>query len=57
MKANNISGEKLKIQSNSDFIESKEYGIISKNGTHQAIKVGDTIFDNFHPNGIPYAMV
>ncbi len=27
---------------------------ITRNGTHQAVKVGDTVFDNFFKNGIPY---
>lgn len=29
--------------------------MISKNGKHWPIKVNDTVFDNLHPNGIPYA--
>jgi hypothetical protein len=28
--------------------------VISTNGRHRAIRIGDTIFDNHNPNGIPY---
>ncbi len=28
---------------------------ISTNGTHRAVLIGDTVFDNMHPNGIPLA--
>lgn len=27
---------------------------ITTNGRHQAVRVGDTVFDNFFPNGVPY---
>ena len=26
---------------------------ITKNGTHEAVRVGDTVYDNPSPNGIP----
>ena len=29
-------------------------GIISTNGYHEAIKVGDTVFDNLNSQGIDY---
>jgi hypothetical protein len=28
---------------------------ISENGYHCGVKVDDLVFDNLHPNGIPYA--
>lgn len=55
MKANNISGEKIEVTSSGKYCISDENGMISKNGKHWAIKVNDTVFDNLHPNGIPYA--
>lgn len=54
MKANNISGEKIEVTSSGKYCISDENGMISKNGKHWAIKVNDTVFDNLHPNGIPY---
>lgn len=54
MKANNISGEKIEVTSSGKYCISDENGMISKNGKHWAIKVNDTVFDNFHPNGISY---
>lgn len=55
MKSNNISGEKIEVTSSGKYCISDENGMISKNGKHWAIKVNDTVFDNLHPNGIPYA--
>ena len=27
---------------------------ISQNGRHLGVRVGDTVFDNLHPNGMPF---
>jgi hypothetical protein len=51
-----ISGERLNITSPSrDLIiqDLHDPGIpISKNGTHSAVRVGDTVFDNIFPQGV-----
>ena len=55
-----ISGELLEVKTVSNKsmfgnIWSDKAGTnISTNGTHQAIKVGDTVFDNMNPSGIHY---
>jgi peptidoglycan hydrolase-like protein with peptidoglycan-binding domain len=54
LKAKNIKGELLEIRTGTGFIQSDEFGSIATNGIHQAVKVGDTVFDNLHPNGIKY---
>ena len=36
-------------------IYSDELGaVISENGFHRAVQVGDLVFDNLRPNGMPY---
>ncbi|WP_158598962.1 papain fold toxin domain-containing protein [Rhodophyticola porphyridii] len=35
------------------FLESEQLGIVSKTGVHEAVQVGDTIFDNNFPGGLP----
>jgi len=54
LKENGISGERVTVRSKTDWIWSDKYGTISENGTHQAIKIGDKIFDNMNPQGISY---
>ncbi len=58
MKQQNFEGEHIRIDSRTDFMPSESYdlhnGNISENGFHEAIKVGDTIFDNLHPEGVKY---
>lgn len=46
---NDISGERITVQSKTDYIWSDNYGVISENGNHYAIRVEDTIFDNLNP--------
>lgn len=46
-----VSGEAIEIVS--DTIGGGQW--ISTNGVHRAVRVGDTVFDNIHKNGISYA--
>lgn len=55
MKKKGISGEKITIQSSTDFIWSDTYGTISTNGRHYGIKIGDKLYDNLNPQGINYS--
>lgn len=55
MKQEGISGEGISIESQTGYIVSDRNGTISYNGTHDAIKVRDTIYDNLNPNGISYS--
>lgn len=54
MRTFGISGERLYITSGTGNIWSLKFGNISTNGEHQAIKIGDTIYDNLYPYGISY---
>ncbi len=60
MMKNNLKGELIDVITNSNKgmsanIWSDKLGKnISTNGTHQAIKVGDTVFDNLNPKGIDF---
>ncbi len=54
MKKYGISGERIFIQSGTGIIWSDAFGVISENGKHYAIKVGDTIFDNLNSTGVNY---
>jgi len=49
-----IHGQRLDMISGTSFIYSNTHKLISSNGTHRAIKVGDTVFDNLNPKGIKY---
>ena len=55
---NNIAGKVLQVKTNvaNQNIFSSLYtdAAISVNGFHQAIQVGDTVFDNMNPNGVDY---
>jgi hypothetical protein len=54
LKAQKIKGELLEMKTGTGFIQSDEFGSIATNGVHQAVKVGDTVFDNLRPSGIKY---
>jgi len=60
MQKEGIAGELLDVKTSSNRgmagnIWSDSAGRnISTNGSHQAIKVGDTVFDNMNPSGISY---
>ena len=48
-------GEHIEIRNTyGPIIESKKNGIIGETKFHEAIKVGDTVFDNLNPDGIKY---
>lgn len=56
MRENNISGERIKVKpkTGKDIIYSDKNGVIGNNGYHDAIKVGDYVFDNMNPQGVSY---
>ena len=54
MKENKLIGEKIFVQSNTQYILSDKNGIISENGKHYAIKIGEVVYDNLNPNGVDY---
>lgn len=54
MKESNIIGERVSVNSLSKRIWSYKFGIVSENGKHYAIKIGDTIYDNLNLAGIKY---
>lgn len=54
---NNIAGKLLQVRtivSNQNIYYQQLNSNISTNGFHQAILVGDTVFDNMNPNGVDY---
>ena len=53
MQKEGIHGEEVYLRSKTDFIWSDKNGLITKNGEHVGIRVGDTIFDNLNPSGVP----
>lgn len=60
MQNNNITGQLLEVRTNipnrniiSDLYNNGNT-TISTNVYHQAIRVGDTVFDNLNPNGVDY---
>ena len=59
LKEQGISGQiiKVKTRQGSDFIVSDRFKegatSITENGYHEAVRVGDTVFDNVSPDGIP----
>ena len=58
LKNRGIKGEVIEIRGKggNPFIISKKLGnqAISENGTHVGVKVGNTVYDNIHQDGIPY---
>lgn len=58
MQANNINGQLVEIRTkiNNQFLMSdlNPSAAIATNGYHQAILVGNIIFDNMNPNGVDY---
>ena len=50
-----IEGERVIIKSKTGYIYSDKYGgNISTNGIHEAIKVGNKVYDNMTPDGMDY---
>ena len=56
MKENGISGERVKAtpKTGREYVYSDKFGYIGNNGFHEGIKIGDIIYDNLRPEGIPY---
>ena len=59
LKSQGLRGEVLSIKANGGFqnIVNDLVGpgrTITENGLHQAVKIGDMVFDNFLRNGVPY---
>ena len=54
MKKEGIRGDHIEIKSTYQIYSDKAGRAITEDGTHQAIKVGDTIFDNMNPLGQKY---
>jgi hypothetical protein len=59
LKAQGIRGHVLNIRAAGDFIASDLVRggttSITRNGFHQAVQVGDMVFDNFFPGGVAYS--
>ena len=49
-----ISFSTIELNSHAGIWSNRINGLISENGFHEAIQVGDMVFDNINPNGIPY---
>jgi hypothetical protein len=54
LQAKGVKGEVLKVKTGTGRIWSDKHGVISTTGEHYAVKVGDTVYDNLNPKGIPY---
>lgn len=55
MTAQGLKGEMVVLKSDTGFIWSETLGkTISTNGDHVGIKVGNMVYDNMFPKGIPY---
>jgi len=50
-----VNGFKIVIDPGNKFVLSDTLGQLgAKGANHEAIRVGDTVFDNLRPQGIPY---
>lgn len=55
MKKKGIVGQRINIKSSTGQIYSEKLGrSVTDNGEHAAIRVGDTVYENLNPNGVPY---
>nr|WP_259113546.1 papain fold toxin domain-containing protein [Chryseobacterium sp. JUb7] len=55
MMAKGIKGEMVVLKSDTGFIWSERLGkTISTNGDHVGVKVGNIVYDNMFPKGLPY---
>ena len=52
MKDAGVKGERIKVNSKANIYSDKN-GFIG-NDFHDAIKVGDRVFDNMNPDGVPF---
>lgn len=48
-----VKGKRLCVKSKTGFVASLNYKNISTNGSHFAVQVGELVFDNLYPDGIP----
>ena len=56
MTAQGIKGEMVVLKSDTGFIWSEKLGkTISTNGDHVGVKVGNVVYDNMFPKGLPYS--
>lgn len=55
MRENGISGERLKVESDFGIYSDKAGKVIGETGYHDAIKIGDKVYDNMTPEGMNYA--
>jgi hypothetical protein len=58
LKAAGIKGQRIEIRGGHDFIVSATHGAqeaISRNGRHVGVRVGEMVYDNIHPNGLPFS--
>ncbi|MED5240103.1 MAG: polymorphic toxin-type HINT domain-containing protein [Pseudomonadota bacterium] len=54
--AKNVKGKRLCVKATrSPFVGSIKNGQISKNENHFAVQVGEMVFDNLNPDGIPFS--
>jgi hypothetical protein len=58
LKKAGIEGKTIVLESKSAYIVCKSYEAgktaITRNGKHVGVQVGDRVYDNIHPEGIPY---
>ncbi|WP_172253550.1 polymorphic toxin-type HINT domain-containing protein [Saccharibacillus deserti] len=55
LKKNGISGQRINIISSTGQIYSEKLGrSVTDNGEHSAIRIGDVIYENLNPKGVPY---
>lgn len=54
MEKEGINGERIIVKSKLSNIDSMAHGNVATNGHHEAIRFGDTVFDNMNPSGIKY---
>jgi hypothetical protein len=52
-----VSGTRIEIQVGKGITPySNKFGALAERGrSHTAIRIGDTVFDNFRPGGVPYS--
>jgi hypothetical protein len=56
LKGAGIRGTELTLDVGNKFVFSNMYGALGAKGMpHKAVRVGNLVFDNMHPSGIPYA--
>jgi len=54
MKEAGVEGERIRVNSDHNIYSDKAGEVIGSNGYHDAVKVGDTVYDNMNPGGMPF---